>query len=206
MKLYADIPARRTCQILADLVAVCAVVFFVWLGVSLHNIVAALGELGVRLQEVGADFSGTMSDIAEVLAGVPLIGSGIASAFDGVTGAGNALAEVGESAQETIALIALSVGMLVATGPIVLILLVWLVPRLKGARRAGELVVLVRSGAPLDILALRALSRRGIAEVAAVSPDAAGQWRRGDVETIRRLAEIELRHAGLRLPVSAAAG
>lgn len=200
MKLYADRPGRRTRQIIADLLALFAIAFFVWAGVSIHNLIAALGDLALRLREAGDGFSGTMTEIGETLGSVPFIGPGIAAPFDGASGAGDALARAGQTGQDTIAAIAVLAGILVAVGPIVLIAIIWLVPRLRGAVRAGELAAIVRAGAPLDLVALRALSHRPVREVVAVSADAAGQWRRGDADTIRALAELELRAAGVALP------
>ncbi len=199
MKLYADDPARRTGQILADLVAILAIAGFVGLGVLVHGVIAALGELGVRLQDAGTGFSGTMTEIGDTLGGIPLIGQGIAAPFEGASGAGDSLAEAVQAVQGTVTAVAIMAGILVAAGPVVAILLLWLVPRLVAAARAGELQALVRSGAPLDLVALRALTRRPIRELEALHDDPAGAWRRGDREVIDRLAALELRRAGVAL-------
>lgn len=200
MKLYADDPARRAWQIVFDLAALLAIALCIAIGVAVRGMIAALGEVGIRLEEAGSGFGGTMSEIGESLGQVPLIGPGIAAPFQGASDAGQSLAEAGRSVHDTVALIATVVGLLVAVAPIAAILLLWLVPRLRFAARAGELAALVRSGAPLDLLALRALARRKPAQLAAIHPDPAGAWRRGDPAVVRELAALELRRAGVALP------
>lgn len=59
---------------------------------------------------------------------------------------------------------------------------------------------LARDPEDLDLLALRALTGRPSRALAAVGPGAAAAWRRGDPDTIRRLAALALREAGLRDP------
>ena len=73
------------------------------------------------------------------------------------------------------------------------------IPRLRRASSAGELSKLVRSGAPLDLIALRGLMTLPIDVVAAQHPDPAGAWRRGDPEVVRRLAELQLQRFGVAL-------
>ena len=50
-----------------------------------------------------------------------------------------------------------------------------------------------------QLLALRALANRSPTRLAAVSADPVGGWRHEDPDTIRGLAALELRAAGIRL-------
>ena len=56
-----------------------------------------------------------------------------------------------------------------------------------------------KSGASVDLLALRALSNPKLAVIAAVDPDPAGAWRRNDPAVITALANLELRSSGVKL-------
>lgn len=199
MKLYADDAPRRARQITADIVAVLAIALFVWLAVTVRTIIGAFGELGIRLQEAGDGFSGTMREIGDTLGGVPLIGSGIAAPFEGAGQAGDTLADAGEAVRGTVEAVSNLAAVAVSALPIAAILILWLVPRLRFAMRAGELQRMVRSGVPLDLIALRGLVTLPIREVAAQHPDPAGAWRRGDPELVRRLATLELGRAGVAL-------
>lgn len=204
MKLYADNSARRARQIVTDVLAIVALLAVVRLGVFVHDLIAAFGAIGVQIRDAGSDFGETMTEIGTVLSGIPLIGPAVAAPFDGASAAGGTLADAGQRAHDTIATLAAVTGSLVAVFPIALILLVWLVPRLRGAARAGELAALVRSGAPLDLIALRALTRRRVGELSSIHPDPAGAWRRGDPDVIERLANLELRRTGVTLPTTRA--
>jgi hypothetical protein len=79
------------------------------------------------------------------------------------------------------------------------ILLLWLIPRIRFARRASSAKALVAGGAGIDLLALRALSRQRVGVLTGIDPDPAAAWRRGDAEVLRSLAALELRSSGVRL-------
>ena len=197
MNLYADDAGRRGRQIFGDVVALLMIALFIWLAVTVRNVIAAFGELGIRLQDAGNGFSGTMSEIGEALGGVPLIGPGIAAPFDGASEAGDTLADAGEAVRGTVDAISLVAAFAVAALPIMAILLIWLLPRLKFASRSRELRAMSTDPAMLDLLALRALMTAPVRAVAAQHPDAAGAWRRGDPELVRRLAALELQRGGV---------
>ncbi len=59
------------------------------------------------------------------------------------------------------------------------------------------------AGEDLDLFALRALAHQPLHVLARITDDPAGAWRRGDRAVTDRLAELELRANGLRLPPGA---
>jgi len=81
-----------------------------------------------------------------------------------------------------------------------MILVLWLLTRFRFARRAGRAKALLRGGAGVDLLALRALTNQRITTLAEVDVDAMGAWRRGDQAVMRKLAALELENSGIRLP------
>ncbi len=199
MKLYSDFPARRTRQVFADLIALCAIALFVWLGVALYQLVDRLKVFGVDMESAGAGFRTTMSDVGRNLGGVPFIGSGIRVPFDGASAAGKALETAGQNQQDAVNQLATALGFGVAVVPIVFVLLLWLVPRIRFIRRASATKRSVRGGAGVELLALRALATQKLSSIARIDPDPMGAWRRGDQTVMRELAQLELRASGVKL-------
>ncbi|MCY7413677.1 MAG: hypothetical protein LH471_11685 [Salinibacterium sp.] len=199
MKLYSDFTARRSRQIAIDAIAVVSIAAWVWFGVTVYQLVSNLAAFGVQMQQAGAGFRQTMTDVGENLGSIPLIGGGIRAPFDGASGAGAALEQAGLDQQIAVNQLATGLGIGIATLPIAMILLIWLIPRLRFVRRAGNAQAIMASKAGVDLLALRALANQRMAAIAEVDPDAMAAWRRGDVAVMHRLAQLELRSAGVRL-------
>lgn len=199
MKLYSDFGSRRTRQILADVIAIGLIAAWVWLGVTVYSLIGNLAVYGVQMEDAGAGFRETMTQVGETLGGIPLIGGGIRAPFDGASQAGGALEAAGQSQQVAINQLATVLGIGIAALPILTILLLWLLPRLRFARRASRAQRLVKSGAGVDLLALRALASQDISSLAAVDQDAMAAWRRGDESVMRKLAALELRSSGVRM-------
>lgn len=199
MKLYSDFGSRRTRQILADVIAIGLIAAWVWLGVTVYSLIGNLAVYGVQMEDAGAGFRETMTQVGETLGGIPLIGGGIRAPFDGASQAGGALEAAGQSQQVAINQLATVLGIGIAALPILTILLLWLLPRLRFARRASRAQRLVKSGAGVDLLALRALASQDISSLASVDPDAMAAWRRGDESVMRKLAALELRSSGVRM-------
>lgn len=199
MKLYSDFGPRRTRQIIGDVLAIAAVAAWVWLGITVYQLVENLAAFGVQMEEAGAGFKATMTEVGDTLGSVPLIGPGIRAPFDGASGAGGALESAGQSQQIAVNQLATGLGIGIAALPIVMILVLWLVPRIRFVRKAGRATAIVKSGAGIDLLALRALATQKISALSAVDPDAMAAWRRGDERVMRSLAQLELKSSGVRL-------
>ncbi|GAA1217992.1 hypothetical protein [Rhodoglobus aureus] len=198
MQLYADHAPRRARQLSSDIIALVFIAIWIALGVWVYQLIAAFQQLGLQMQEAGAGFKSTMVELGDTLGSVPLIGSGIRVPFDGASDAGAALENAGQSQQDTVLATATAVGVIIAVVPVALILLLWLLPRVRFARRATEAKKLLSSPGGADLLALRALSTHKLAELAEIAPDAASLWRAGDPATVARLAQLQLRSLGVR--------
>lgn len=206
MTFYADAPARRLRQVLGDLLVVAWVVLWVQVGRGVHEAVSSLAAPGRTLEDAGASLEDGLADAGEALSGVPLVGDELRTPFDAAGGAASSITGAGVEIQEGVAQTALVTGLVVALWPVLSVVVVWLWVRLRFARHAAAARSLVRSGADLDLFALRALSRLPLPVLARVSEDPAGDWRRGDEIVVRALAALELRSVGLRLPDAPAAG
>ena len=199
MKLYSDFGPRRTRQIVGDVLALAAIAAWVWLGITVYQLVENLAGFGVQMEEAGAGFKETMTEVGETLGGIPVIGGGIRAPFDGASGAGGALEAAGQNQQVAVNQLATGLGIGIAVLPIIMILVLWLVPRIRFVRKAGRATAIVKSGAGIDLLALRALATQKISALSAVDPDAMAAWRRGDETVMRALAQLELKSSGVRL-------
>ena len=199
MKIYSDYAGHRSRQIIVDVLALAAIAAWAWLGYTIYTLVMNLAAFGVQMEEAGKGFKQTMTDISANLSGVPLIGGGIKAPFDAASDAGASLEAAGVAQQTAVQQLALGLGVGIAVLPILTILVFWLVPRIRFARRAGTAKKLLSSPASVDLLALRALSNQKLAALAAIDADVAGAWRRNDASVVRSLANLELRSSGVRL-------
>ena len=200
MKLYAESPGRRTAQVLADLLLVAWLVAWTWAGSAVHDATLALGAPGEQLAASATGLSGALQDAGGTLGGVPVVGDEVQAPFDEASGAADRLAEVGRDQVRSVERLALWLGLSVAAIPILLACLLHVPRRVRFVRRATAGARFVDAADDLDLFALRALSHQPMHVLARVSDDPAGAWRRGDRAVTDRLAEIELRSVGLRMP------
>ena len=200
MKLYSDFVPRRTRQIVADVLAVIAIGAWIWLGVFVYRLVMNLSDFGVQMEQAGAGFKDTMRQVGDALGRVPVIGSGISVPFNDASQSGAALESAGQSQQVAVAELATGLGVGIAALPALTILLLWLIPRVRFARRASKAQSVVNTAAGVDLLALRALTSQRISALDRIDSDPMAAWRRGDQEVMRKLAQLELKSLGLRMP------
>ena len=200
MSFYSDFARARSRQIFADVLAVVVIVLSIVLGVATHAAVRAFATLGEQLESAGSGLRQTMTDAANTLGDVPLIGGGIRSPLDSASDAGGFLADAGADQQQLVGRLAVALGIIVALVPIAIVLRVWLRRRLVFAKNAALARNLASTDSGLDLLALRALGRADPRDILAALPDATARWRAGDEETIRFLAALALQDAGVRMP------
>lgn len=199
MKIYSDFPVRRTLQIVADVVAVALIALGVWLGVATTASITSLAEVGRQLESAGADFKGAMVGAGEALGQVPFVGDAIRGPFDAASGTGSALEDAGQTTEAFIESTAMIIGVAIAVVIVVTVSWLWLRRRYRFARRATEVQKLAGFEGGADVLALRALVNGSRKDLALASLNPAEAWRLGDRAVVARLAELELREAGVRL-------
>jgi hypothetical protein len=195
---YAEIPARRLRQVTADVIAGLALLVCLWVGNSVHDLAVELAGPGRAMEVAGAGFAQHMTDAGATVGDIPVMGDRLQAAFDQTSDAGRAIEEAGAAQQDAVATFAITMALVSGGLPALFVLVVWLPPRLRYARRAGHAARLRDSDVGLDVFAFRALARRPIAELARLRTDPAAGWRNHDPEVIEALAALELRHLGLR--------
>lgn len=196
--LYSQYPAARARQIFADLLGVIAAVWVVMTALAVTAAIRTLGQFGRDLESAGEGFREGLSDAAENLGNVPFVGGGIRAPLDAAASAGGAVADAGRGQQEFVEFVAVGAGWAVALFPLVILVLVWILPRSRFVRRSTAMRRLLNAGMTGDTLAVRAIARAPLANLARVHPDPAAAWRADDGDAIRALAGIELRRSGIR--------
>ena len=200
MKLYSDLPVRRTRQVIADVCAMVWVIAWVWIGTKVHGATMALAAPGRRLEDAGTGFTSVMTDAGNSVDNLPLLDDRIAGPFRSAAGAGTDIADAGRDLVTAVERMALVLGLTTAAVPILIVGGVWLALRVRFTRRATAAQRFVDAEPDLDLFALRAMATQPFQRLAAISEDPAGAWRRGDRDVVRALAVLELRECGLRPP------
>lgn len=148
MKLYSDFAVQRGRQVIADIVALALIAVSIFAGITVFSAVDQFAQFGRQLRTTGVDFRTSMTDAGTRLGGVPFIGEGISSPFTTASSAGDTLTAVGQTQQDIVRQAAIALGVGVAALPILIVLLVWLLPRLRFVSLATRTRAQVRAASP----------------------------------------------------------
>lgn len=195
MKWYADLPARLVRQLIADLLAVGWVVFWVWVALEARSFVLALRAPGSRLVSAGDGIRDAFAGAASKAQSVPVVGDELAEALGRGTSAGDSLAGAGSAQIGVVEDTAFWLTVALIAIPVAFLLVTWLPLRVRFALRAGAAVKL--RGKP-DLLALRALATLPPRALTSFDADPAVAWRTGDGAVIEDLARRHLASLGVR--------
>jgi hypothetical protein len=197
VKLYADLPARRTRQVVADLAVLCWVLAWAWCGHAVHDATLQLAGPGRQVESSATSLAQRLEDAGAAVGGLPVVGDQAGTPLDEAGSAARQLAAAGRTQVSAVHTLAGWLGWSIALVPIAVALAVHVPRRLRFARRASAGRRLVDSAADLDLFALRALAHQPLHRLAAISDDPARAWRERDQRVVARLAALELRDAGL---------
>ena len=202
MKLYADTPARRTRQILSDVLMLLWIGLWVYAGRQVHDIVDRLRAPADSITSAGQSVNGALTGAGDQAGQIPLVGDQLKTWLTQAAGSGTTLQAAGTSMADTVDQLARGRGLAAARVPsgVVVALVVWLYVRIRFVRNAMQSQRFIDAGEDLDLFALRAMATQPMRALARVSDDPAGAWRRQDRDVIRSLALLELRDRGLRPP------
>ncbi|PRY42211.1 hypothetical protein [Umezawaea tangerina] len=197
MKWYADGATRFVRQVVADLLAVGWVWFWVWFALNARDGVLSARAPGDGLVDAGGRVHDAFADAAGSAGRVPIVGGDLAGALGKGTDAGTTLANVGHAQIEAVETVALWVTVGLIAVPVMFLLITWLPLRVRFARRAYAARQLSASGRT-DLLALHALNTMSLGQLARFDDDPVDGWRRGDPEVIAVLASRRLGRLGVR--------
>jgi hypothetical protein len=200
MKLYADLPSRRTAQVIGDVLLVVWVLVWLRLSAEVHRATERLAVPGHRVDASASDLADQFHHAADSLDGLPVVGAGASRPFDGAASAADQLAAAGRTQVAAVDSLAFWLSLAIALVPILLALAFYVPARLRFVRRATAGQGFLDAEADLDLFALRALANQPLHVLARISDDPAGRWRDRDPAVVHRLAALELRDVGLVLP------
>jgi hypothetical protein len=156
------------------------------------------------ISDVGRQFGDGADGIADSLksAGhsatrIPLVGDAVSKPLTAASRAALDMAGAGHNLDATATWLAVVLALAVAAPPTLGVMVPWLALRIRFFRRKRNVSELAATPAGEQLLALRALANRPLRQLSAVSVDPVGAWRRDDFGTIRGLAALELRSAGI---------
>ncbi|KOV58149.1 hypothetical protein [Streptomyces sp. MMG1121] len=200
MRLYAQTPARRSRQVVADLVALALIAVAVAFALTMHGVIMRLAEPGRKAQSAGAGLASSLQEAGDAASKAPLIGGSLKKPLQAAAGAGDGLSDAGQSLQHVVGQVADLTALALIVLPVAFVLVLWLPPRLRWMRHSATTRDLFDGPGGADLLALRALTgpQRDLAAVPVPPGGLADAWRRGDEEVIVALSEVALRRAGLR--------
>lgn len=196
MKIYAELPAQRTRQVILDLIALAWCALWIRLGMSLHDLLDKLSAAGRLLIDAGKDLQETTSSVQDAVVRVPVIGSFLKERFNGLAGVGRSLQESGVSQLRTVDTLSMWLGVVVALLPILLVLWMWINRRASWIRDASAAVRLRADSENQYLFALRAITSRPL--TALRSPTAREAIRAFHAGDYAPLARLELKEMGLR--------
>jgi hypothetical protein len=196
MRLYAAAPARCARQVLGDLMMLAWIAGWAWAGRATHDATLTLGQPGLATASAADEMAGRFHDVEGRIGGIPGVGDNLAAPFRGAASAAESLAAAGRSQAETVADVALLVGLAVFLVPVLLIAVLYVPFRVRFIRRATAARRF--AGADPQLLALRALANQPLRSLTRISDDPVAAWRSGDPSAVRQLADLELRSLGLK--------
>lgn len=198
VQLYSSRPSAALWQVIADLAAVATIVVAVWVSQQVAGAIRSLGGFGRQIEDAGSGFSTTLTDAGTALEQVPFVGEGIAAPFRDASGSADDLAAAGVALSSGVEALAAAVGMALWLLPTLLVVLIWLVPRLRFVFRARSSRRLAATRAGRDLLAVRAIVGQPTSRLLRAVDDPVAALRAGDEAALGALAALELRSAGVR--------
>jgi hypothetical protein len=195
---YAATPGRALVQATSDLLVVLWLVLWFIIGRAVHTAVAAFAEVGRKVEGGANGIAGNLDSAGNGAGKIPLVGDTVSKPLTAAGNAARDLAGAGHGLDTRATTLAVILALAVAIPPALAVLVPWLLLRLRFARRAGAAAELSRTPGGDRLLALRALTNRPLNRVLTVGDDPVEAWRRGDPDTIRQLAALELRAVGLK--------
>ncbi|BBX63576.1 hypothetical protein MSAS_27500 [Mycobacterium saskatchewanense] len=196
---YSTRPGRLLVQLLSDFIVVVWTALWLVVGAAVHDAIATIAEAGRQVESGAHGIAGNLESAGHGAQHIPLLGDAVSKPLTSASQSALDIAGAGHSLDTTASWLAVLLAMAVASPPILVVTAPWLFLRLRFFRRKWTVSALAATAAGEQLLALRALTNRSPRKLTAAIADPVGGWRRDDPLTIRALALLELRAAGIRL-------
>nr|WP_156747894.1 hypothetical protein [Mycobacterium sp. E3198] len=196
---YATTPGRLAAQLFSDFAIFLWSLIWLLVGTAVYDAISTIAEAG-RQVEIGANgIAGNLASAGEGAQHIPVVGDAVSKPLASASAAALDIAGAGHSLDTTAGWLAVLLSLAVVAVPLLIVVIPWLLLRLRFFRRKWTVTGLAATPAGEQLLALRALTNRPPRKLAAISADPVGGWRHEDPATIRALAALELRSAGVAL-------
>jgi hypothetical protein len=202
VKLYPEVPRRRTRSIVTDVALVVVVIVFALLGNWVHDSVDELAGLGRGVQDAGTSVREGFESAGGAVEDTPIVGDDVAEGLRDAGGAtGGKTVEAGRAGEESAHDLADLLGWLTFLIPTGLVLYRFLPARVREVRTMTDAVRVLRGGDAADsgerrkLLAMRAAFALPYGDLLRHTRDPLGDLEAGRYDALVRAA---LEDAGLR--------
>jgi hypothetical protein len=196
---YSTRPARLLAQLLSDFAVVVWTAIWLLVGMAVYDAISTIAEAGRQVESGAHGIAGNLASAGHGAQHIPLVGDTVSKPLTAASQAALDIAGAGHDLHTTASWLAVLLALAVVALPILVAVMPWLFLRLRFFRRKRTVTALAATPAGEQLLALRALTNRPPRKLTAVSADPVGGWRREDPVTIRTLAALELRSAGITI-------
>jgi hypothetical protein len=196
---YSTRPVRLLAQLFSDFAVVAWTAIWLLVGIAVYDAISTIAEAGRQVESGAHGIAGNLSSAGHGAQQIPLVGDAVSKPLTAASQAALDIAGAGHDLDTTASWLAVLLAMAVVALPILIAVMPWLFLRLRFFRRKRTVIALAATPAGEQLLALRALTNRPPRKLTAVSADPVGGWRREDPVTIRALAALELRSAGITI-------
>jgi len=197
---YSTKPLRLFVQLMSDITVSVWTAIWVFVGLAVHSAISTIAVAGRQVESGSKGVADNLASAGDGAQYIPLVGDAVSKPLTAASKAALDIAGAGHDLDTTASWLAVLLAVAVVALPILMAVMPWLFLRLRFLRRKWVVTALAANPAGEQLLALRALTNRPPRKLAAVSPDPVGAWRREDPVTIRALAAVELRAAGITIP------
>jgi hypothetical protein len=199
---YSTRPVRLLAQLFSDFAIVVWTAIWLLVGMAVYDAISTIAEAGRQIESGAHGIAGNLASAGHGAQHIPLVGDEVSKPLTAASQAVLDIAGAGHDLDTTASWLAVLLAMAVVALPILIAVMPWLFLRLRFFRRKRTVTALAATPAGEQLLALRALTNRPPRKLTAVSADPVGGWRREDPVTIRALAALELRSAGITIRAS----
>jgi hypothetical protein len=196
---YSTRPGRLAAQLFSDFAVIVWTALWLLVGLAVYDAIATIADAGRQVESGAHGIAGNLASAGHGAQHIPLVGDALSKPLNSASQAALDLAGAGHDLDDAASWLAVLLAMAVVALPILLAVMPWFFLRLRFFRRKLMVTALAATPAGEQLLALRALTNRSPRKLIAVTPDPVGGWRSADPVTIRALAALELRSAGITI-------
>jgi hypothetical protein len=196
---YATTPGRLLAQLFSDAAVVVWTAIWLLVGTAVYDAISTIADAGRQVENGTHSIAGNLASAGHGAQHIPVVGDTVSKPLNSASQAALDIAGALHDLDTTASWLAVLLALAVVAPPILVAAMPWLYLRLRFFRRKLTVTALAATPAGEQLLALRALTNRPPGKLAAIGADPLGGWRREDPFTIRALAALELRSAGITI-------